>query len=82
MTVLQGKGVCGGIAFGKIYFYKNDLQKSDKYQVKNTEEEIVRFRRASKKAIADLEELYYKALRETGERLVAYRIGSHRPLRP
>lgn len=67
MIVLEGKGVCGGIAFGKILFYKHDQQKVRRYRVEDTESEIIRLRQATEKTVGELEKLYEKALQEAGE---------------
>lgn len=67
MSVLKGKGVFGGIAFGKIKIYKRNDYEVKKYQVENVDAEIRRYEDAKKIAIVQLESLKEKALKEVGE---------------
>lgn len=67
MKVLNGKGVSGGIAFGKLELFNNDLCVILKTKVENTEEELKRFENARNSAAKQLEELYEKAVGEIGE---------------
>lgn len=67
MHTIYGKGVCGGIAFGKLsqVSKKNDVVK--KYHVDDINAEKVRLDYAFSRADAELRDLYKKALSEVGE---------------
>lgn len=67
MTVLQGKGVCGGIAFGKLSFYRRGEQEVIRVHVEDSEAEIARYEQARDRSMEQLQELYQKALHEVGE---------------
>lgn len=67
MQVFQGKSVFGGIAIGKISVYRKKEQQVRRRSVADPEAEIGRYAAARGKAIAQLQELYEKALREIGE---------------
>lgn len=67
MTELRGKGVSGGIAVGKISFYKKDEICVKRTHVEDTAAEMERFDRAKEAAVLQLSELYEKALKEVGE---------------
>ncbi len=67
MTILKGKGIFGGIVFGRIKFYKRKKQAVKRYKVENVEFEINRFKVAKKTATEQLQQLYKKALLEVGE---------------
>jgi phosphotransferase system enzyme I (PtsI) len=67
MITLQGKGVFGGVAIGKISFYKRTGGQIQRRKVENPEKEIARFEEAKAKAIEQLGELYDKAVQEVGE---------------
>lgn len=67
MTILKGKGVFGGIAFGKISIYNREEFEIKRYRVENTDSEIRRYESAKKIAIVQLQSLYEKALQEVGE---------------
>lgn len=67
MTILKGKGIFGGIVFGRVKFYKRKKQAVKRYKVDNVEFEINRFKVASKTAEEQLQQLYKKALLEVGE---------------
>lgn len=67
MTILRGKGVCGGIAFGKLEIIKKANPTVHRTHVKDAKAEIERFEVALKKASEELKELYDKALDEVGE---------------
>ncbi|XOQ47431.1 MAG: Phosphoenolpyruvate-protein phosphotransferase [Eubacteriales bacterium] len=67
MERLLGKGVYRGIAVGKLQYFRHEAGTVEKRAVTDTEEEIRRFRQALQKSIADLEQLYEKALKEVGE---------------
>lgn len=67
MTVLKGKGVFGGIAFGKISIYNRKECAIKRYRVEDTDAEIKRYEDAKNIAIVQLKSLYEKALQEVGE---------------
>ena len=67
MTVLTGKGVCGGIAFGKLSILKKKKPLVHRTKIENTQEEIKRFENALKTASLQLKALQEKAIDEVGE---------------
>ena len=67
MITLQGKGVFGGVAIGKISFYNRTGGQIQRRKIDNPEAEIARFEEAKAKAIEQLGELYDKAVQEVGE---------------
>lgn len=67
MYVIKGKSVFGGIAIGKLSFYKKIENKIKRYKVEDTKTELERFHCARLTAMKQLEELYGKALAEIGE---------------
>lgn len=67
MYVIKGKSVFGGIAIGKLSFYKKTENKIMRYKVEDTKTELERFHCARLTAMKQLEELYGKALAEIGE---------------
>ena len=67
MITLTGKSVFGGVEIGKIAFYKRNKRQVVRRHVENTEEEIKRFEEAKLTAIAQLKELYEKAVKDVGE---------------
>lgn len=67
MVVLKGTGVFGGIAFGKIAFYKRGGDAVRRHRVEDTASEVIRFEEAKQTSIEQLKELYDKANAEVGE---------------
>lgn len=67
MNKIQGKGVCGAVTMGKLYFYKKDNDTISRKTVTDPEAEQQRFDRARQQAAQELDALYEKALREVGE---------------
>ena len=67
MITLTGKSVFGGVEIGKIAFYKRNKRQVVRRHVENTEEEVKRFEEAKLTAIAQLKELYEKAVKDVGE---------------
>ena len=67
MITLSGKSVFGGVAIGKIAFYKRQEKQVRRYHVEDTEAEVARFEEAQETAIAQLGELYDKAMEDVGE---------------
>lgn len=67
MTVLHGKGASGGIAIGVVKMHRNDKACVKRAHIENVGAEIERFRSAKDHSLAELKELYEKALKEVGE---------------
>ena len=67
MITLTGKSVFGGVSIGKIAFYKRNEQQIKRWHVEDTESEVKRFEDAKAKAVAELQELYQKAMSDVGE---------------
>ena len=67
MITLSGKSVFGGIAIGKIAFYKRNEIQIKRSRVEDTEQEVKRFEAAKEKAVSQLQELHDKALDDIGE---------------
>lgn len=67
MVTLKGKGVFGGIAIGKIVFYEKAKQLVVKRYVDNPDHELRQLQLATETVIAQLQELYQKAVAEAGE---------------
>ena len=53
MITLSGKSVFGGVAIGKIAFYKRQEKQVRRYHVEDTEAEVAHFEDAQETAIAD-----------------------------
>ena len=67
MITLSGKSVFGGIAIGKIAFYKRNEIQIKRSRVEDTEQEVKRFEAEKEKAVSQLQELHDKALDDVGE---------------
>lgn len=67
MIILTGKSVFGGVAIGKLSFYKRAEKVIKRQHVEETESEIARFHKAKETAIVQLKELYEKAMEDVGE---------------
>ncbi len=67
MITINGKGVCGGVAFGKIKLYVKDANPVLRVRVGDTSKEIKRFEYAVDRASNQLKRLYEKAVGEVGE---------------
>lgn len=67
MEVFKGKSVCGGVAIGKIAIYQKGEQKVKRIKVENPETEVIRYNDAKEVAMAQLIQLYDKALKEVGQ---------------
>ena len=67
MNRIQGKGVCGAVTMGKLYFYTKDNDTISRETVADPEAEQQRFDRARQQAAQELDTLHEKALREVGE---------------
>lgn len=67
MTKFFGKGVYGAVAIGKISIFKRKKVNIEPAKVQDTEKELSRFKKAKQSALAQLAEIYNKALSEAGE---------------
>lgn len=67
MITLTGKSVFGGVEIGKIAFYKRNNQQIKRWRVEDTEAEVARFESAKATAVAQLQDLYEKAMKDVGE---------------
>lgn len=67
MIILEGKSVFGGIAIGKIAFYRRKEIAIVRSHAEDTEKEVKRFEKAKEQAVAQLKELHKKALEDVGE---------------
>lgn len=67
MITLTGKSVFGGVAIGKISFYKRKEQQIKRWHIDDTEAEVKRFEAAKEAAVAKLQVLYEKAMADVGE---------------
>ena len=67
MKKFTGKGVYGAIAVGKVSVFKRQEVLVKCRKVVDTDAEIMRFEDAKKVAIAEIKEIYEKALKEVGE---------------
>ncbi len=67
MVTIKGQGVCGGVAFGKLYVLKKTSNVIKRERVDDTEAELARFEDARKKTMLRLSALYDKAVAEVGE---------------
>lgn len=67
MVVLKGKSVFGGVAIGKLVYFKKTGGQIKRYKIDHAEAELERFEEARQNVLKQLEELYKKALEEVGE---------------
>ena len=67
MITLEGKSVFGGVALGKIQFYKRNEITIKRTRVEDVEAEVERFQNAKAKTLELLKGLYEKALEDVGE---------------
>ncbi len=67
MITRNGKGVYGAIAFGRISVLKRKEVAVKRIRIDDTGAEKARLEAAKEKAVAELQEIYDKALREVGE---------------
>ena len=68
MIRINGEGVSGGTAIGKIVFLKKDKPNIEKRKVRDTAAEIMRYRKAADLAKSELDNLYKTALEKSGDR--------------
>lgn len=67
MITLEGKSVFGGVAIGKIQFYKRNEITIKRTRVEDVEAEVECFQNAKAKTLELLKGLYEKALEDVGE---------------
>lgn len=67
MITLKGKGVCSGIAIGRISYFDKSSLNVKRISVEDTDAELERVEEAKNTAREQLSALYQKALREVGE---------------
>lgn len=67
MITLEGKSVFGGVAIGKVQFYKRNEITIKRTRVEDVEAEVERFQNAKAKTLELLKGLYEKALEDVGE---------------
>ena len=67
MDTYTGKSIFKGIAIGKILFYRKGEQSVTRTKVEDTAAEIARYEAAKTTALAQLNALYEKAVKEVGE---------------
>ena len=67
MEKYTGKSILKEIAIGKILFYSKDEQVVQRKSITDTAAELARFEKAKEAAVAQLNQLYEKALKEVGE---------------
>ncbi|MCD7761963.1 MAG: phosphoenolpyruvate--protein phosphotransferase [Lachnospiraceae bacterium] len=66
MEQYQGKTIFNKIAIGKVFFYQKKETQVKRRHIEDAEAEIVRFDAAQKTALAQLDQIYEKALQEVG----------------
>ncbi|MCD7744711.1 MAG: phosphoenolpyruvate--protein phosphotransferase [Lachnospiraceae bacterium] len=66
MEQYQGKTIFNKIAIGKVFFYQKKETQVKRRHVEDAEAEIVRFNAAKETALAQLDQIYEKALKEVG----------------
>lgn len=67
MKIFKGKGVFGAVAVGRISVFKRSDVQVRRIHTEDTDAELSRFDAAKKAALAQLSEIYDKALKEVGE---------------
>ena len=67
MITLSGKSVFGGVAIGKLAFYKREDKQIKRHHIDDVDAEIARFEAAQNTAMEELGALYDKAMKDVGE---------------
>lgn len=67
MIQFKGKSIFKGVTIGKIMFYGKSDQTVKRYRIEDTQAEKNRYVAARDRAVAQLNALYQKALKEVGE---------------
>lgn len=68
MKIIEGKGVFGAVAIGKLAFYKREKASVIRTNIEDLEAEKQRLKKACEITISQLQNLYEKAVLELGER--------------
>ena len=71
MLTLQGKSVFAGISIGPLALFQRNAISTAQHAVADSEAEIARFQKARREAIAQLGDLYEKAVEKVGEEQAA-----------
>ncbi|MDR0362006.1 MAG: phosphoenolpyruvate--protein phosphotransferase [Planctomycetota bacterium] len=71
MEIIRGKGVCGGIAIGRLRFFEQRHRNITQWNVADEAAECGRFAEAHGRAIGQVALLQERALREVGEKEAA-----------
>ncbi|CUX48307.1 phosphoenolpyruvate--protein phosphotransferase [Clostridium sp. C105KSO13] len=67
MITITGKSVFGGVAIGKLSFYKRNRRVTKRIHIDDAKAECIRFQGAKTVAVEQLKKLYEKALGNVGE---------------
>ena len=67
MVVYQGKGVYGAVAIGKVSVFARQSADVRRVSIEDTAKELERVEKAKEEAVAQLEAVHDKALKEVGE---------------
>ncbi|MBP1544518.1 MAG: phosphoenolpyruvate--protein phosphotransferase [Oscillospiraceae bacterium] len=67
MNKFAGRGVCGGVAVGRISVFRRRDVQVKRIRVEDTAAELLRLSAAKEAALSQLREIYEKALTEVGE---------------
>lgn len=67
MLVKEGKSVLNGIAFGKIFLFKEACEEPVRKTAENIQEEVRRFKEAKTEALRQLKTLYESTLEQVGK---------------
>lgn len=67
MKTFKGTSVFAGVAIGKLFIFKKQENKIERVHVDDVEAELARFETAKENSMAQLGELYEKAVAEVGE---------------
>ena len=67
MVTIQGKGVYGGVAIGRISFYSRETLVVKRRHIEDPQAELERLEQAKAVTLQELQKLYEKARKEVGE---------------
>lgn len=67
MLAFKGRGICGGVAIGKLSLFRRRDITVRRCTVENTQEQKERVADARKRSLAQLQEIHDRALKEVGE---------------
>lgn len=74
MTVLHGEGISRGLALGRLHFLRRDHRPQPRREIRDPEEEVVRFEQARVSAIAQLGQLYMESRKTLGKGALLFQI--------